>query len=366
MDDSGETAMTDPLPRQTWRKGSRRREPARFMQPVIDPAAWSPADVSGSGAWIYTLKDAEIAETMDAVRAVSQRGLDIRDISRNDFALPILADGLAEIRDELMKGRGFAMIRGLPLAGLDRAEIAAAFWGIGCHMGRPISQNGQGHLLGHVKDLGGDYGHATTRGYLTNAQMAFHNDQCDILALCCLHPAKSGGDHAICSSVTLYNELLERRPDLMREFDCAFYRSRSGELPPGETEPWQRQYIFNFEQGYFAARGVGAAIVKAQDIPGVPALTGAQKEALELFRTLAVELAVEIPFEQGDIFFLTNHVTLHSRGAFEDWPDPERKRHLLRLWLDTDGARPLPPEIARQSAGVTVAGTELTVPLDVA
>lgn len=359
-------AQDDKSKGQTWQKGSRRREPARFMQPVIDPAGWYAADVSGSSGWVYTLSEAEITEIMAAVQRVSARGLDIKDTTRDDFSIPMLARGLADMRDELMKGRGFAMIRGLPLADLSRAEVAAAFWGIGCHLGRQISQNGQGHLLGHVKDLGGDYGHATTRGYRTNAQMAFHNDQCDILALCCLHPAKSGGDHAICSSVTLYNELLKRRPDLMQEFDYAFYRSRSGELPPGETEPWQRQRIFNFEQGYFAARGVGAAIVKAQDIPGVPALTGAQKEALEMFRTLALELAVEIPFEQGDIFFLTNHVTLHSRGAFEDWPEPERKRHLLRLWLDTDGARPLPPEIARQSAGVIVPGTELTVPLDAA
>jgi len=358
--------MTNQLPRQTWKKGSRRRAPARFMQKVIDPAGWYPDDISGSSDWIHTLNEVEIAETMDAVQAVSARDLDIRDIGRDDFSVPTLTTGLDEICDELMQGRGFAMIRGLPLDGLGRAEIAAAFWGIGRHIGRPISQNGQGHLLGHVKDLGGDYGDARTRGYLTNARMAFHNDQCDILALCCLHPAKSGGDHAICSSVTLYNELLQRRPDLMQELDYAFYRSRSGELPPGETEPWQRQRVFNFEQGYFAARGVGAAIVKAQDIPGVPALTEAQKEALELFRTLAPELSVEIPFEQGDIFLLTNHVTLHSRGAFEDWAEPDRKRHLLRLWLDTDGARPLPPEIARQSAGVTVAETTLTVPLDVA
>jgi hypothetical protein len=349
---------------QGWVKGSRTREPAAFMNPVIDPAAWYADDISGNEGWIYTLCDAEIAETLAAVQGIVARGLDIKHITVADFPLSTLGPALREIREELMKGRGMAMIRGLPIANLDRAANAVAFWGIGCHIGRQISQNGQGHLLGHVKDLGGDYGHATTRGYLTNAQMAFHNDQCDIIALCCLSPAKSGGDHAICSSVTLYNEMLKRRPDLMQEYEFSFYRSRSGELPPGETEPWQRQLIFNFVDGYFAARGVGIAITKAQSIPGVPALTGPQKEALAMFRSLAVELSVQIPFRQGDIFCLNNHVTLHSRGAFEDWPEPDRKRHLLRLWLDTNGARPLPPEIARQSAGVIVAGTDLTVPLD--
>ncbi len=347
-----------------WVRGSREREPAEFMKPVVDPASWSPEDISGSAGWIYTLNDDEIAEIVAAVDTVAARGLDIMDIDTESFALPGLSGSLSELREEIVFGRGFAMIRGLPVAGLDRAKTAAAFWGIGRHLGRPISQNAKGHLLGHVTDLGGDYYHATTRGYRTNAEMAFHNDQCDVLALCCLHPAKSGGDHYICSSVTLYNELLRRRPDLAQEFGFAFYRSRSGEIPPGESEPWNRQRIFNFTDGYFAARGVGVAIVKAQDLPGVPKFTEAQTEALEMFRTLAAELAVCIAFERGDLFFLNNHVTLHSRTEYEDWPEPERRRHLLRLWLDTGGARPLPPEVARQSSGVTVEGTRLTAPLE--
>ena len=169
----------------------------------------------------------------------------------------------------------------------------------------------------------------------------------------------------ICSSVALYNEMLRRRPDLVQVLGEQFYRSRSGEIPPGETDPWIRQPVFGFQDGYFAARGVSAAIEKAQRLPGVPPLTDLQREALQLFRDLAVELAVEIPFEQGDMFFLCNHVTLHSRTEFEDWPEPERKRHLFRLWLTTAGARPLPPEIAIRSQGVSIPGTVLTAPLDV-
>jgi hypothetical protein len=348
----------------SWVKGSRVREPAEFMKPVIDPAGWTAADVAGSEDWIYRLDEADTGELLSAVGAISGRGLDIKDIARDDFAVPKLAPALAEIRDELIFGRGFAKIAGLPLDGMSRAEAAAAFWGIGCHIGRQISQNPKGHLLGHVKDLGGDYKDANTRGYLTNQEMAFHNDQCDILGLCCLHPAKSGGDHYIVSSVTLYNEMLRRRPDLVKEYDFSFYRSRKGEIPVGDEKPWNRQRIFNFTDGYFAARGVGASVFKAQDLPGVPEFTDAQKEALDLYDTLTKELAVPIRFERGDIFFLLNHVTLHSRTDYEDWPEPERKRHLLRLWLDTDGARPLPPEVARQSAGVRVEGMEFTAPLD--
>lgn len=350
------------MPKNRWMPSDRRREPAVPMRPLVDPAFWYAADVAGTERWIWRLSGEAAAEIEAAVSEVRRRGLDIRDIRRGDFPLPRLGPALAGIRDELMDGRGFALVRGLPVAGRSRAATAAAFWGVGTYLGTAVSQNAAGHVLGHVKDIGQDY--AKARGYMTSAHMAFHNDQCDILGLLCLHPAKSGGDHRICSSVTLYNEMLKRRPDLAEALLGYFCRSRSGEIPPGETEPFVRQRVFNFHEGYFAARGVSAAIEKAQKLPGVPPLTEVQREALQMFRELAVELSVEIAFEPGDMFFLMNHVTLHSRAAFEDWPEPARKRHLLRLWITTAGARPVPDEIYRYSQGILCAGTELTAPLE--
>ncbi len=349
----------------TWKRRKSAREPGELGKKLIDPADWRADDISGSEEWIYRLSAAEIAEIEAAVAAIEARGLDIMDIRRDGFPLPTLAAGLAEVKAELFEGRGIAMIRGLPVEGRTRAQMAAAFWGVGAYLGKQISQNKNGHVLGHVKDLGGDYAEANTRGYLTNAEMGFHCDQCDVLALACLHGAKSGGHHLVLSSVALYNEILDRRPDLAIELGGFFYRSRKGEIPPGETEPFAKQRVFGFQDGYFAGRGVSSAIDKGQDLPGVPKLTGRQREALTLFRALAPEMAVEIPFERGDMFFLMNHVTLHSRTAFEDWPEPDRKRHLLRMWLSMPDARPLPPELARARGGVTVEGTVLTAPLDV-
>jgi hypothetical protein len=346
----------------SWARSHGAREPAELGKPLVDPAAWSGGDFSGSEAWIWRLSALELAELDSAVDRIERRGLDIQDVGRDDFPLPTLAAGLAEVRAELLDGRGFALVRGLPVARMSRARVAAAFWGMGSHLGRALSQNAAGHVLGHVTDLGGDY--AKVRGYLTNAQMGFHTDQCDVLALACLHGAKSGGDHRICSSVALYNEMLRRRPELVRELGWKFYRSRSGEIPAGETEPWYRQAIFNFHDGYFAARGVSANLAKAQALPGVPPFTPAQVEAMDLFRALAEELAWAVRFEPGDVFFLNCHVTLHSRTAFEDWPEPERRRHLLRLWLGTGGARPLPPEFQRQAQGIPFKGRATVAPLD--
>lgn len=346
----------------TWRTGSRHREPAELMKPIVDPAAWHPDDFAGSEEWVYRLNGREIAEILDAVERIQGSGLQMIDVTRDDFEVPTLAKGLREIRDELMEGRGFALIRGLPVEGRSREQTALAFWGIGAYIGEAISQNTKGHLLGHVTDLGGDY--AKVRGYMTRAHMKFHCDRADVLALCCLHPAKSGGAHRVCSSVTLYNEMLERRPDLADALSFRFYRARKGEIPAGETEPWSRQPIFSVTDGYFSARGASAAIAKAQKMEGVPPLTPTQKEAIALYQELADELALDIDYEVGDISFVQNHVTLHSRSAFEDWPEPERRRHLLRLWL-SNGERPVHEEIEKEIRGVMPEGTEPKASLEV-
>lgn len=348
----------------TWTRSDRPRRPAVEGGPLVDPAEWYPEDftgMDGAETWIYRLSDAELAEIRAAVSAVEVRGLDLLDIAAKDFPLPTLAARLGDIRAELMDGRGFALVRGLPVEDMTRPQTAAAFWGIGAHLGRAVPQNAKGHMLGHVKDIGEDY--AKVRGYMTRAHMAFHADQCDILALCCLHPAKSGGTHRISSSVALYNEMLRRRPDLPAELCWPFYCTRNDEIPAGE-KPWFRQAVFNFHDGYFAARGVSARLSKAQALPGVPPFTPAQIEAMALYREIAAEQAMDIEFQRGDMSFVMNHVTLHSRTEFEDWPEPDRKRHMLRLWLST-GARPLSPKMVEYMSGICVDSTPPVAPLDV-
>ena len=347
----------------TWRTGPRHREPAVLMKPIIDPAGWHPKEYAGSQDWVYHLNDTEIAEVLSAVDRIMASGLQMIDVTKDDFEVPVLASGLAEIFDELMEGRGFALIRGLPIEGRSREQTALAFWGIGAHIGQAVSQNKKGQLLGHVTDLGGDY--AKVRGYMTKAHMKFHCDRADILSLCCLHPAKSGGAHRVCSSVTLYNEILKQRPDLADELSFRFYRARKGEITTGENKLWNRQPLFSVTDGYFAARGASAAIAKAQRMEGVPPLTPAQNEAIALYQDLTQDLAINIDYQMGDISFVQNHVTLHSRTAFEDWPEPERKRHLLRLWL-SNRARPVDVEIEKEIRGVTLEGTVLQASLEIA
>lgn len=354
-------------PANPWKPTSRYPKPAELMQPIDDPAGWTREELERTQAYLYRLSEDEVAEVLDAVDRVEARGLDIKDITRKDFTLPAFGRVLDDLRDEIIRGRGFVFLRGLPAEGRTRYQQAAAFWGIGSYVGRAVSQNGKGHLLGHVKNLGEEITSATGRGYNSASALGFHSDSCDVFGLCVLQTSKSGGQHRMCSSVTVYNEMLKRRPEAVRELAFRFYRSRRGELPPGETVPWTRQPVFSVTDGYFAARGASSTISRAQGMPGVPDLTAAQIEAIDLYGEIAADVAMDVDFEPGDISLVHNYVILHARTRYADWPEPERKRHLLRLWLTYDGARPLHEDIIRDhQSGILEAGTVLHAPLEAA
>ncbi len=345
---------------------ANKRVPAQPMQPVVDPAGWLADDLRDVSAWSYHISERDADELADGIAAVRRNGVPIVEVTRENFPLGHFAAILADVRRELMEGRGIVMLRGFPVERFDREATAIAYIGLGGYLGNTMSQNKQGHVLGHVKDLGGDYADAHTRGYMTRAEMRFHADACDYVGLLCLQTSKSGGESRIASSVTVYNQILEQRPDLAKVLTEDFYRSRSGETNPGEAA-FFKQPIFSFAEGYFSATGASAVIDKAQQLPGVPKFTPAQKEAIALYRATVEKTALDIEFKSGDIQFLNNFVMLHTRRGFEDWPEPARRRHLLRLWLFDPAGRPIPREQreGRAGRGVRLAGVPLIAPLDV-
>jgi hypothetical protein len=341
----------------------RQRIAAVALKPLIDPAGWEPEDIGSDLSWAYLFSPSELTEIRQAVAQFQASGLQLWQMRREDFPLPRLSTILARARDELLEGRGFVYLRGLPVESMSADESAIAYFGIGLHVGEPVSQNAQGHILGHVKDYGRSIDDLKSRGYQTTAELGFHADHSDYVGLLCLRTAKSGGASRFASSVTLYNRLLSLRPDLVEVLCEDFFYSRGGEVPPGK-EPWYTQSAFSFHEGYFSARGLSSYVLKAQRLPGVPPFTNAQKEAIALFRKTVAECAVNLEFKPGDIQLLHNHVVLHSRSAYEDWPEPHRKRHLLRLWLRDRAGRPLPDSVRENFIGVEVKGTKHCAPTD--
>ncbi|MFT5539422.1 MAG: hypothetical protein ACI82H_000942 [Alphaproteobacteria bacterium] len=337
--------------------------PAVPMQPVADPAGWGPHEFHEAEPWVMELPTDAIADILAAVARVERSNIPLTDISSDDFTLPVAGAVFANILDRLTDGVGIVQLRGLPVGKMTRQQAAIACLGIGTHFGARKSQNAAGHVLGHVKDLGLDYDDPRARGYQTATPMGFHSDPCDFVALMCLRTAESGGESRIVSSVNLYNEILRRRPDLVEELLADFYWTKHGEVSQGE-EPFYRMPVFSFVDGYFSGRGISSHILKAQNLPGVPAFTPAQKEAIDLFRALTQELAVNVPFKEGDFQILSNHVMLHSRQPFVDWDPQEEKRHLLRLWISNPACRPVPHLVREGFEGIELPGYHPKAPLE--
>jgi hypothetical protein len=293
-----------------------------------------------------------------------------------DFPLPTLGSKLrSRVDDEVLNGRGFLLLRGLPVERWSIRESATAFFGLGAHLGSARSQNGKGHVLGHVQDLGLDVNDPNVRIYQTHERQTYHTDSCDIVGLLCLKTAKSGGLSALVSSTTIFNEMRRRRPDLLRLLFQPIATDRRGEVPEGQ-KPYFEIPVFNWHEGYLTAIYQRQYIDSAQRFPDAPRLTPELVEALDLFDSLANDPALNtfMEFKPGDVQLVHNHTMLHDRTGFEDWPEPERRRHLLRLWLAADRARPLPEVFAQRYGSVTIGdrggiivrGTRLQAPLQAA
>lgn len=343
--------------------------------PVEGPQAWyGPEMRRRERDWSHAWTSGEIAEIETAIDRVASRGLEILDIGKEDFPLPSVAGRLATIRRYLLDGPGFYLIRGLPIDDWTLERAATAFWGLGAHMGQACSQNGKGHVLGHVKNLGLDYDDPMARGYQTSARLPYHTDSSDIASLLCWRAAKSGGLSSIVSSTTLYNEVLARRPDLLPVLMQPFHRTRWGEIPEGKR-PWAEVPVFMAKNGRVISHYVRSAIRKGQSIDGVPPLTDTQNEALDFVDGLAQDpdIHLDMTLRPGDIQFVCNHCTMHSRTAFEDWDKPADRRHLLRLWLACEDGPALPHWMTEsyegktkngRPNGIVVPGVALNAPLE--
>jgi hypothetical protein len=327
--------------------------PAELPPEIQGPAAWFGPDESTKQHWQYELTDEELTELERAAASCLAVSDDLIQITRSSFVLPKLSERLRVIHESLLKGCGFALIRSLPVRQWSREMTAAAFYGLGTHLGQPRPQNAKGHVLGHVIDMGLDANDPNVRIYQTHERQTFHTDSSDIVGLVCLQQAKAGGDSALVSSSTLYNQMRADYPQLAAALFDPIATDRRGEVPAGQ-KPFFEIPVFSWYQGLMSTIYQRQYIDSAQRFDEAFRLTPLHIEALDCFDTLAnsPDLNFLMHLEAGDMQFVHNHTLLHDRTAFEDWNDPERKRHLLRLWLSSPDARPLAPVWAQRYGSV--------------
>jgi len=317
-----------------------------MRQPIEGPFNWKAADVTRDESWIHHFTTAEQAEIDAGLRHALAKGATLPTLTAQDFPLPTVSERFAQGREMLENGIGMQLYRGIDVTRYSKDELRLMYWAFGLHLGTPVSQSMNGDVLGDVRNLNTDLDGPQGRGYTTNRKLNCHTDSCDVVGLFVLRTAKSGGASRLASSVAVHNEMLRLRPDLLDVMYEPFAWSWQGQEPSG-ADPWYPQPIFTTYRGKFSCRFVSTHIKSAQRYEDAPRITQQQQEALELFETLSNDpvFSYAMMFEPGDMQLLNNHVTLHARTDFADYEEPDRRRHLLRMWLSVPNSRPLNPQL---------------------
>lgn len=320
------------------------------------PASWKGQDITKAPEkWITTFTKTEILELETAAKSYLALNKDIGEISQTEFPLPTLAPKFSALQQTLIKGLGFGVLRGLPTDNYTQEISATIFCGIGTHLGNARSQNAAGHILGHVRDIGAKSDDPNARIYQTSERQTFHTDSADVVGLLCLKKAQKGGESLLVSTETIYNEMMLLRPDLAELLFQPISTDRRGEVPEG-AEPYFEIPVFNWHQGSLTGIYQRQYIDSAQRFPDAMRLTEQHIEALNLFDSLANEpsLHLSMQLQHGDMQFVHNHSMLHDRTGFLDWPEPENRRHLFRLWLSLEGDRELPESFKQRYGSIEV------------
>jgi len=312
------------------------------------PLMWTGAQLSQTEDWITRLSSAEIAEILDAVKKVEAMDIPMFDIRAEHFPLPLLAPRLKALQHELEGGRGFAVLRGIPVDELSLESNQRLIWGLAQHVGIPEPQDRTGSLMHDVRNTGKQVeGSDSTRGYETDDELTFHNDGGDVFMLLCLKTAVEGGISKLISSATLFDEVKRRRPDLLEVLQQPFHfdlRSQNSQGLKVQAVP-----IFTRHEGHINVLYKKRFIVQAQRFADTPRLTPQQSEAIDLMEELCADPSIYLSFtmQRGDIQLGNNHAVLHSRTSYVDHDALEDRRHLLRIWLTLPNGRPLPPVYAK-------------------
>jgi hypothetical protein len=312
----------DPVPRQTSH----------------DPKLWSAGTFAGRAAWTVPLSPACLALVDRLVQPLRRDPRPLTELRLSKAEQAACSRELEPALAILEAGCGFVVLDRLPVERYSTYEAQALYWLIGQGLGQPIEQNVQGTLLYDVRDTGQDVA-TGARFSVTNADSSFHTDNSfgatltDYVGLLCLQTAKGGGLNQIVSGYSVHNELAEHYPEVLETLRQPFHIDRRGGVRPDEP-PTILFPIFSWDRDHLICRYMHYWIEVGQQKAEQP-LTPTQVEALDVLDRVLnrPELRAEFYLERGQMLFVNNRWILHSRTAFEDYPEPERRRHYVRLWL---------------------------------
>ena len=310
-----------------------------IIDEIGGPTSWLGPDLQDSDEWILELDESHRRELLDALAGVEEAGLDFLEVTRENFSLPTVGPLLVSMLDDLLEGRGFVLLRGVPIEGLSERQIELMYWGMGLYVGIALPQGVEGtHLFAHVRDEGVDRSSNYGGGLLNrhSGALPFHTDTSDIVGLLCIRPAMRGGTSTIVNTVAVHDEIVRRRPDLAAVmYEPWWFDRKRGEGPDSFAQC--PIYAVNDAGRLFAFYGpdLYKNAVRGENVPD---LSPRQWEAMALIDGIngSPEYQLHMDFQPGEIQFINNYAVMHSRTAYEDYPDPALRRDLIRLWLTLD------------------------------
>ena len=293
--------------------------------PDLDPADYS-----------VTLNQSQAAEVTAAVETACRRlaGRDMTfdsDVSRNDFPLPSLGLLLVDAARQVADGRGFAMVRGLPTAGLDETAAAVMIRGLMTHLAPIATQSRDRHLIRHVRSIGRQLGDSVTRGHQTTQRLWFHTDGADAAVLLCRRGAAEGGLSRLASAATVHNAMLAANRAAVAALYQPFHFHMAGGHVPGLPATFLSP-IFSLHRSRFSVRYVRHTLLETQQVTGVQ-LPQPVLDAFDLIEAAADAHSADMELRVGDLQIVNNHTVLHSRTGYTDTGTADLRRHLLRCWL---------------------------------
>jgi hypothetical protein len=310
-----------------------------YRRPVDHPSAWKKPAVDEKSSVTVTLARAHL-EAIDALLERT-RSLAPQAVTRADFDHAVLNDLLAGIFEIVQHGRGIVLVNGLSPERYDATDLERIYWGFGTHWGDAVTQSARGDRLGHVTFTPVGPDNPTWRAYRDSGELNTHTDSNEIVGLLCLQSAKAGGSSSFVSSLAVHNEIVAARPDLLAAlYEGWFYATTDASLAKDSLTAFKvpvyccvgETVSCNYNRGFidFAAELQG----------GLPDAT---REALDYFESVCERPDLRLTFllEPGEMVIWNNFTVLHARTRFEDHDDPQRKRHLLRLWLNVPNGRPV-------------------------
>ena len=310
------------------------------------PRAWT-RDTIAPDDWTVTLPEAAVTELLVVRDEIRRAPVPTFLLDPKEFALDACRATMDEVRRRTQDGPMFAVLDRLPLAEVTRDEAIQLYWLMSSLLARPVAQKITGQMFFDVTDTGAKLKPGSgIRPTVTNVDLRFHNDNSynqsppEYVCLLCLHPAKQGGVSQVMSVATVHEALQEHHPELMPRLYQPFWYDRHAEHHAGEPTTYAAPIFERGADGTIKARLALGEIHAGYELRG-ERLDNETAAALSAVQSVfdQPELHVELGFEAGQIQYVNNRATGHARTEFVDHPEPERKRHLVRLWLRDAGRR---------------------------